>query len=88
MNHSFHEMIIGYGRGFSTVVLSEKQSSIRKLAYRSDYHRAQWLATERALTDRGRAVIPITVRDLSERSLETLAEFFKEAARRVKPRRG
>jgi len=88
MNHSFHEMIIGYGRGFSTVILSEKQSSIRKVAYRSDYHRAQWLATEAALADRGRAVVTLTVRDLSERSLEPLAEFFKEAARRIKPRRG
>jgi|GEM_PF-477833 len=88
MNHSFHEMIIGYGRGFSTVILSEKQASIRKIAYRSDYHRAQWLATEAALADRGRAVVTLTVRDLSERSLETLSEFFKEAARRIKPRRG
>lgn len=86
MNHSFHEMIIGYGRGFSTVVLSDKQASIRKIGYRSDYHRAQFLATERALADRGRAVVSLTVRDLSEKSLDTLGEFFREAARRVKRR--
>ena len=86
MNHSFHEMIIGFGGGFSTVVLSEKQSSIRRIGYRSDYHRAQFLATERALADRGRAVVSLTVRDLSEKSLDTLSEFFAEAARRLKRR--
>ena len=86
MNHSFHEMIIGYGHGFSTVVLSEKQASIRKVGYNSDYHRAQFLATERALKDRGRAVVALTVRDLSERSLDALTDFFAEAARRLKRR--
>ncbi len=88
MNHSFHEMIIGYGRGFSIVVLSEEQSSIPKLRYKSDYHRAQWLATQQALAERGRAVVGLTIKDLSDGSLDNLRAFFAEAARRVRRRLG
>jgi hypothetical protein len=88
MNHSYHETIIGFGQGFSTVLLSEKQASYKRVGYTSDYHRAQWLATRRALADRKRAVVTFTVRDLSERSLETLREFFAETARRLRRRRG
>lgn len=88
MNHSYHEMIIGYGRGFSTVLLSEKQASLRKVGYTSDYHRAQWLATQRALADRKRAVVSLTLRDLGEASLQALGEFFAEAARRIRKLRG
>jgi hypothetical protein len=88
MNHSYHEMIIGFGQGFSTVLLSERQSSFKRIGYTSDYHRAQWLATRRALADRKRAVVTLTVRDLSERSLRTLHEFFAETARRLRRRRG
>ncbi len=86
MNHSFHEMIIGYGHGFSTVVITNSAASIRKVQYTADYHRAQWLATQRALEDRGRAVLALKVRDLSEASLSNLREFFKEAARVLKRR--
>ncbi len=46
MNHSFHEMIIGFGGGFSTVAITEQQASIPHLGYKADYHRAQWLATQ------------------------------------------
>src|SRR5690606_38097371 len=49
MNHSYHEMIIGFGRGFSTVAITEQQASIANLGYKADYHRAQWLATLKAL---------------------------------------
>ncbi len=87
MNHSYHEMIIGYGHGFSTVILSEKPETIKSIAYNSDYHRAQWLATQRALARRGRAVVALTIRDLGENSRQTLREFFAEVARRVKRRR-
>ncbi len=87
MNHSYHEMIIGYGRGFSTVLLSEKPATFKKVDYAEDYHRAQWLATQEALTRRGRAVAGITIRDLSERSRQNVKEFFSEVARRVKRRR-
>jgi hypothetical protein len=88
MNHSYHEMIIGFGQGFSTVLLSEKQASFKRVSYTSDYHRAQWLATRRALADRKRAVAALTVRDLGERSLQSLREFFAETARRLRRRRG
>jgi hypothetical protein len=88
MNHSYHEMIIGFGQGFSTVLLSERQASFKRVGYNSDYHRAQWLATRRALADRKRAVVTLTVRDLSERSLQSLREFFAETARRLRRRRG
>ena len=87
MNHSYHEMIIGYGRGFSTVLLTEKAESFRRVSYPADYHRAQWLATQQALASRGRAVVGITIRDLSERSRQTVAEFFSEVARRLSRRR-
>ena len=87
MNHSYHEMIIGYGRGFSTVLLTEKAESFRRVPYPADYHRAQWLATQQALASRGRAVVGITIRDLSERSRQTVAEFFAEVARRLARRR-
>jgi len=86
MNHSYHEMIIGYGRGFSTIVLAEKQDSIRRVQYDADYHRAQWLATQKALAERGRAVTALTVRDLSDNSRQTIREFFTEVARRTKRR--
>jgi hypothetical protein len=87
MNHSYHEMIIGYGRGFSTVLLAEKQESLKRLKYTADYHRAQWLATQRALTQRRRAVAAITIRDLSEASRRTLKEFFAEVNKRLPRRR-
>jgi hypothetical protein len=86
MNHSYHEMIIGYGRGFSTILLSEKQDSIRRIQYDADYHRAQWLATQQALAKRGRAVVTLTVRDLGDDSRQTLREFFAEVARCTKRR--
>ena len=87
MNHSYHEMIIGYGRGFSTVLLSEKPANFKRVDYPADYHYAQWLATQEALARRGRAVAGITIRDLSERSRQTVKEFFSEVARRVGRRR-
>lgn len=84
MNHGYHEMVIGHGRCFSTVLLSEKPESIPAAGYTADYHRAQFLATQKALADRGRMVCSITVRDLSEASLRTLDQFFREAALALK----
>ena len=88
MNHSYHEMIIGHGGGFSTIVLSDRQDTFKSLGYRPDYHRAQWLATVLALEERGRAVVPLTIRDLSENSRDTLREFFSEVTKRLPRRRG
>jgi glucose-6-phosphate isomerase len=84
MNHSYHEMIIGHGRCFSTVLLSEKAEKIPEAGYTADYHRAQFQATQMALAQRGRLVVALTVRDLEEPSLRGLAEFFEEVARRLK----
>jgi glucose-6-phosphate isomerase len=80
MNHSYHEMIIGHGKCFSTVLLSEKQEGIRAIDYRPDYHVAQFLSIKLALEEKGRTVVAVTVRDLSERSLTALDEFFAEVA--------
>jgi glucose-6-phosphate isomerase len=84
MNHSYHEMIIGHGRCFSTVLLSEDTVELKQAGYSSDYHRAQFLATQMALAERGRHVVAITLRDLSATSLRGLDEFFSEVAKRLK----
>ncbi|HZT38948.1 MAG TPA: hypothetical protein VFA28_13720 [Bryobacteraceae bacterium] len=84
MNHSYHEMIIGHGRCFSTVLLSEKAESLPAADYDADYHRAQFLATQMALAERSRPVVSITLRDLGERSLDALEEFFQQSARHLK----
>ena len=84
VNHSYHEMIIGHGRCFSTIVLSEKSETVPGLDYSSDYHRAQFLATIRALEQRGRFVTAIILRDLEKKTLDSLEGFFREAARLIR----
>lgn len=86
MNHSYHEMIIGHGRCLSTVLLPEKAETIPAAGYTADYHRAQFLATQMALAERGRYVVSVTVKDLEKTSLDTLAAFFKETAAALKTR--
>jgi hypothetical protein len=83
MNHSYHEMIIGHGRCFSTILISGKPESIPEAAYTADYHRAQFLATQMALAQRGRDVVSITLKDLEESSLAALDEFLRQAARHL-----
>ncbi len=80
MNHSYHEMIIGHGKCLSTVLLSLKAERLPAAEYSADYHRAQFLATQMALAERGRHVLAITVKDLEEGTLLALDEFFREAA--------
>jgi glucose-6-phosphate isomerase len=87
MNHSYHEMIIGHGRCLSTVLLSEKAERIPAADYTADYHRAQFLATQMALAERGRLVVSITLKDLEESSLAALDHFFGEVASLLKVRR-
>jgi hypothetical protein len=70
MNHSYHEMIIGHGRCFSTVILCEKQDA------GADYHVAQFLATRQALQERKRPVVALLLKDLSDRTLSILEDFF------------
>jgi hypothetical protein len=80
MNHSYHEMIIGHGKCFSTVILSEKQDQLPSAGYRADYHVAQFLATKLALEERRRPVVALLLKDLSERTLAILEDFFHRAA--------
>ena len=86
MNHSYHEMIIGYGRGFSTILLADKQEALKRVQYTADYHRAQWLATQKALAQRA-----APWRDDDSRfqrdSRNTLREFFSEVRKRLPRRR-
>ena len=87
MNHSYHEMIIGHGRCFSTVLLSEKAEKIAAADYTADYHRAQFLATQMALAERKRYVIALLVKDLEAASLSVLEDFFKRVAAALRGRR-
>jgi len=80
MNHSYHEMIIGHGGCFSTIVAAGNLAETG----RSDYHRAQYLATQMALAERGRAVVSITLRDLEDGSLRALDEFFRQATTQIR----
>jgi glucose-6-phosphate isomerase len=84
MNHSYHEMIIGHGGCLSTVLLSEDSVEIPEIGYTADYHETQFLATQLALADRGRAVVAILVKDLSDATLSSLGEFFAQTASRLK----
>ncbi len=78
MNHSFHEMIIGHGKCFSTVLLSEKAEKLVGVDYSPEYHRAQFLATQMALAERGRDVVAIVLKDLEPPALKSLADFFAQ----------
>jgi len=73
MNHSYHEMIIGCGKCFSTILYAPPDEP-------ADYHAAQFLATQMALAERGRSVVSITLRDLEPATLAALDEFFQQAA--------
>lgn len=80
MNHSYHEMIIGHGKCFSTIVFAPPDQP-------ADYHAAQFLATQMALAERGRAVISLTLRDLEDGSLRALDEFFRQAVTHMRAAR-
>jgi hypothetical protein len=87
MNHSYHEMVIGHGRCFSTVLLSEKAERMAAADYTADYHRAQFLATQMALAERGRYVVALLVKDLEPGSLAVLDDFFKRVASALRVRK-
>ncbi|MDX2150122.1 MAG: hypothetical protein SFV54_05270 [Bryobacteraceae bacterium] len=86
MNHSYHEMVIGHGKCLSTVLISEKAEKLAAADYTADYHRAQFLATQMALAERGRPVVSLTLRDLEAPTLAALDLFFREAAKAAKGR--
>ncbi len=79
MNHSYHEMIIGCGKCFSTIVFAPGEAA--------DYHAAQFLATQMALAERGRAVVSMMLRDLESPTIAALDEFFRQAATHVRSRK-
>ena len=81
MNHSYHEMIIGHGKCFSTVLISDASEEIASIDYTAGYHRAQFLATTMALAERKRPVVAIALRDMEEATFSALDEFFRQAAR-------
>ena len=83
MNHSYHEMIIGHGKCFSTVLISDASEEIPAIGYTAGYHRAQFLATTRALAERRRPVVAIALRDMEEGTFAALEEFFRQAAKHV-----
>jgi glucose-6-phosphate isomerase len=83
MNHSYHEMIAGHGKCFSTVLLCEDAESIPAIGYTADYNWAQFLAAQMALSERGRPVVSILLKDLDSRTLDELDEFFRQAAKHV-----
>jgi len=84
MNHTCHEMVAGHGRCLSTVLISEKAESSPATGSSADYNRAQFLAVQAALEQRGRLVVSITLRDLTETSLKALDEFFRQAAAQIR----
>lgn len=84
MNHSYHEMIIGRGRCFSTVILPWKSEPVAECGATADYHRAQFLATQMALEKRVRLVVSLTVKDLGAASAKALEEFFRAVAARLR----
>ncbi len=84
MNHSYHEMIIGHGKCFSTILFSAKADSLPDAGYTAGYHTAQFLATQMALAERGRRVVALVVKDLEPASLAALDEFFGQVARHLR----
>jgi len=83
MNHSYHEMIIGHGKCFSTILISDAPEQLANIGFTADYHRAQFLATLMALAQRQRAVVAIVLRDLEGGTLAALEEFFHQAGKYV-----
>jgi glucose-6-phosphate isomerase len=84
MNHAYHEMIIGHGKCFSTVLLSDKQEQFPQARYAPDYHMAQFMATQMALANRGRPVVALCLRNLEEPALRALEDFFHRTAAYLK----
>ena len=84
MNHSYHEMIIGHGKCFSTILFSAKSDSLPEAGYTAGYHTAQFLATQMALAERGRRVVALVLKDLEPASLVALDEFFGQVARHLR----
>ncbi len=83
MNHSYHEMVIGHGKCFSTVLISDVSEELPAVGYTAGYHRAQFLATCMALARRRRPVVAVVLRDMEDKTFAALEEFFRQAAKHV-----
>jgi glucose-6-phosphate isomerase len=82
MSHSCHEMIVGHRRRFSTMLISVDSDSNPN--NEGEYHRAQFLAAQIALSACGRPVVAILMDNLGETGLRALGEFFQSASRYLK----
>jgi hypothetical protein len=81
---SSREMMMGHGKCFSTLLLSGKAEDVAGAGYTAAHPLVQFLGTQIALAGRQRPVVAITLRDLEERTLGALDEFFQQAARGLK----
>lgn len=84
MNHSYHEMVIGRGKCFSTILFSAKADALPDAGYTATYHTAQFLATQMALAERGRRVVALVLKDLEPATLRAFDEFFGQVARHLR----
>jgi hypothetical protein len=80
VNHSYHEMIIGHGRCFSTLLISARGARPASATHGPEYHIAQFLATKLALMERQRPVAALVLKDLTESTLSATEGFFRAAA--------
>ena len=75
MNHSYHEMIIGHGKCFSTILISDAAEEMREIGIRPIII-ARSSGNAMALAERGRAVVSITLRDLEDGTLRCAGGIF------------
>jgi glucose-6-phosphate isomerase len=80
VNHSYHEMIIGHGRCFSTLLISAQRARAAGVIHGPGYHMAQFLATKLALMERRRPVAALVLKDLTESTLSATEGFFRAVA--------
>jgi hypothetical protein len=80
MNHSYHEMIIGHGHCLSLVMLANRHVEFAAAHHNDRYHRAQYLATIMALKQRGRIVLPILLKNLEDKTIESWMRLMKATA--------
>ena len=75
MNHSYHEMIIGHGGCFSTIVSTENTGE-------ADYHQAQYLATQmESYSNAGKErIASITLKRFGGRIASAPWTSFRQAA--------
>jgi hypothetical protein len=68
-------------------MLSERAEKLNVADYDATYHRAQFLATQMALAERGRPVCALLLKDLEAPTLDVLCKFFRQVAAHLKAKR-